>query len=85
VAPIIWQSLGNCRHYLEPFAGSLAVLLARPYRPCVETVNDLDGCLVNLWRALAVDPRAVVQYADWRCRAWTCGRGTIISAARATL
>src|SRR5215831_10195977 len=62
VAPVIWQHLGDVRHYLEPFAGSLAVLLARPHRPRVETVNDRDGHLVNLWRALAADPSAVVQY-----------------------
>ena len=29
-------------HYVEPFAGSLAVLLAKP-RSAHETVNDLDG------------------------------------------
>jgi DNA adenine methylase len=65
VAPILWQSLGDVRHYLEPFAGSLAVLLARPHRPRVETVNDRDGHLVNLWWALAADPGAVVQHARW--------------------
>ena len=65
VAPILWQSLGEVRHYLEPFAGSLAVLLARPHRPRVETVNDRDGHLVNLWWALAADPGAVVQHARW--------------------
>jgi DNA adenine methylase len=38
-------------HYVEPFAGSLAVLLAKP-RVDMETVNDLDGDLVNFWRVL---------------------------------
>lgn len=39
------------RHYVEPFAGSLAVLLAKP--PAMfETVNDLDGRLVTFWRVL---------------------------------
>jgi DNA adenine methylase len=38
-------------HYVEPFAGSLAVLLAkRPAR--METVNDLDGDLMTFWRVL---------------------------------
>lgn len=38
-------------HYVEPFAGSLAVLLAKqPAR--METVNDLDGDLVTFWRVL---------------------------------
>lgn len=39
------------RHYVEPFAGSLAVLLAKP--PSVmETISDLDGELVTFWRVL---------------------------------
>lgn len=34
VAPIIWKALGQPKHYIEPFFGSGAVLLARPdYRP----------------------------------------------------
>ncbi len=38
-------------HYVEPFAGSLSILLAkRPAR--METVNDLDGDLMNFWRIL---------------------------------
>src|SRR5262249_9598143 len=65
VAPVIWQHLGDVRHYLEPFAGSLAVLLARPHRPGVETVNDQDGHVVNVLRALAADPRTVAQVARW--------------------
>lgn len=36
-------------HYVEPFAGSLAVLLAKP-RARIETVNDLDDHLVAFWR-----------------------------------
>jgi DNA adenine methylase len=38
-------------HYVEPFAGSLSVLLAKP-RARMETVNDLDGDLMNFWRML---------------------------------
>lgn len=34
-------------HYVEPYAGSLAVLLAKP-RSRMETVNDLDGDLMFL-------------------------------------
>src|SRR6266498_1019559 len=39
------------RHYVEPFAGSLAVLLAKP-PAAFETVNDLDQHLMTLWRVL---------------------------------
>lgn len=43
------------RHYVEPFAGSLAVLLAKP--PAMfETVNDLDGDLMTFWRVLRDRP-----------------------------
>jgi len=65
VASVIWQHLGDVRHYLEVFAGSLAVLLARPHPPRVETVNDLDGHITNVWRALAADQKVVASYADW--------------------
>jgi hypothetical protein len=30
VAPEVWAALGDVQYYVEPFAGSLAVLLARP-------------------------------------------------------
>jgi len=52
-------------NYVEPFAGSLAVLLARPHAPRPETVNDLDCYLANFWRAVQADPEAVARYADW--------------------
>lgn len=42
-------------HYVEPFAGSLAVLLCKPPAQ-METVNDLDGNLVNFWRVLRDRP-----------------------------
>ena len=66
VAPLVWSRFGAVRNYVEPFAGSLACLLARP-RPFVgtETVNDYDGLLANFWRALKADPVAVAEAADW--------------------
>ena len=65
VASIVWSALGDVRNYVEPFAGSLAVLLSRPHEPKVETVNDMDALLANFWRALRSDPDAVAEHADW--------------------
>ncbi|MQA87264.1 MAG: DNA adenine methylase [Streptosporangiales bacterium] len=42
-------------HYVEPFGGSLAVLLAKRPSP-METVNDLDGDLMTFWRMLRDRP-----------------------------
>tara|TARA_S200002703_G_scaffold47273_1_gene40911 strand:+ start:37 stop:1110 length:1074 start_codon:yes stop_codon:yes gene_type:complete len=68
-ASAVWQALGDVHHYVEPFAGSLAVLLRRPHlanRPYYsETVNDVDGLLVNFWRALRGDPDEVALHASW--------------------
>lgn len=42
-------------HYVECFAGSLAILLAKaPSR--LETVSDLDGDLMAFWRTLRERP-----------------------------
>ena len=38
--------------YVEPYAGSLAVLLAKNPEGVSEIVNDLDGRLMNFWRVL---------------------------------
>lgn len=62
---LIWARFGNVPNYVEPFAGSLAVLLARPHNGGTETVNDLDCYLANFWRAVASEPDVVAQWADW--------------------
>lgn len=64
-APRIWQALGDPSGYVEPFAGSAAVLLARPLFKGrrVETLNDADGWLVNAWRAIQLSPDAVAATA----------------------
>lgn len=41
--------------YLEPFFGSGAVLFTKP-RSNIETVNDLDGEVVNLFECIRQDP-----------------------------
>ena len=64
-ADIIWARFGDVPNYVEPFAGSLAVLLSRESEPRTETVNDLDCYLANFWRALSRDPDGVATHADW--------------------
>lgn len=65
VAHLVWERFGEVRNYVEPFAGSLAVLLGRPSEPKIETVNDADAYLSNFWRAVAADPDEVARWADW--------------------
>ena len=55
MAPRIAALLPPHTTYLEPYAGSLAVLLAKEPSE-VETVNDLDGDLVLFWRVLRDQP-----------------------------
>ena len=65
IAPLVWQRFGDVANYVEPFAGSLAVLLGRPTPPRVETVNDKDALVCNFWRALQADPDGVASWANW--------------------
>jgi DNA adenine methylase len=39
-------------HYVEPYAGGLAVLFAKSCEGISEVVNDLNGDLMNFWRVL---------------------------------
>lgn len=55
LAPKIVRLLPRHGHYVEPFCGSLAVLLAKP-PSSMETVNDLDGDLMTFWRILRDQP-----------------------------
>lgn len=66
MASYLWRRFGQVDHYLEPFCGSMAGLLARPnHSPTdVETVNDFNGLLVNFWRAIKHDPEAVAKHAE---------------------
>ena len=64
-ASLVWSALGDARHYVEPFCGSAAVLLARPHAPQTETINDADGMVANFWRALRAAPSEVARHADW--------------------
>lgn len=55
LAPWIASLLPAHGHYVEPFCGSLAVLLAKPPSRH-ETVNDLDRGIQTFWRVLRERP-----------------------------
>ena len=68
-APLVWSLLGDTDHYVEPFMGSLAVLLNRPH-PCnrayySETVNDADGFVCNAWRSMQMHPEETAHAGSW--------------------
>ena len=68
VADIVWRRFGDVGNYVEPFAGSLAVLLERPtdHQRRTETVNDFDGYVANFWRCLSLGKDdEVARWADW--------------------
>lgn len=52
--------LPQTTHYCEPFGGSAAVLISRKPSP-VETYNDLDGEVVNFFRALRDQKEALIE------------------------
>jgi hypothetical protein len=70
---MVWLALGEVEHYIEPFYGSGAVHLGRPdFRPTIawanahtETINDANGHIANVWRAIKDDPDTVADLCDW--------------------
>lgn len=67
VAPEVWRRFGDVKNYVEPFLGGGGVLLNRPVwgGSRIETVNDLDGLLVNFWRSVKFHPRKLAKAADY--------------------
>lgn len=56
----IFPLLPECHHYVEPFSGSASILLNR--KPAeIETINDIDGSLVNFFRVLRDSPDELVR------------------------
>ena len=50
--------------YLEPFFGSGAVLFNKP-RSYIETVNDIDGQVINLFEWIRKDPERLAHEIYW--------------------
>ncbi|MCR4293667.1 MAG: DNA adenine methylase [Candidatus Kuenenia sp.] len=81
IAHKVWAVIGDCKHYIEPFFGSGAVLLSRPkYIPGkdIETICDKDGYICNVWRALQHNPDKVAKWCDWPVN-HCCPAGTMIA------
>lgn len=64
IAKAVWQKLGECDVYVEPFFGSGAVLFANPKPAKLEVVNDLNGFVANFWRSVRADPATVALYSN---------------------
>ena len=60
----VWERFGEAHTYLEPFAGSLAVLLGNPRPAPREIVCDTHSAICNFWRAVRADPEQVATYAS---------------------
>lgn len=69
IAHKVWEKLGQPAHYMEPFFGSGAVLLARPGwssdSDYTETICDKDGFVANVWRSIKYAPDKVAEWCDW--------------------
>lgn len=90
VAPRIVDLLPAHQHYVEPYAGSMSVLLAKP-QVKFETVNDIDGRLMTFWEVLrerpedlirrcALTPHSRAEYL--RCRSRVTVPGNDLETAR---
>lgn len=78
VAPRIVDLLPPHRGYVEPYAGSPSVLLAKMPAP-FEVVNDIDQDLVTFWRVLRDQPEdltrvcSLTPHSRVECAAaWPC-------------
>ncbi|MBR8638659.1 DNA adenine methylase [Streptomyces tuirus] len=75
IAPWIASLLPSHGHYVEPYCGSLSVLLAKRHSP-METVNDLDGELMLFWRILRDRPDDLIR----ACALTPHGRAEMLAA-----
>lgn len=66
IAEKVWEYFGkDIKHYIEPFFGSGAALLAKPpeLRDVLVTVNDASAFVCNFWRAIKQAPEDVATHA----------------------
>lgn len=64
LAPFVIENLPEHDHYCEPFSGAASVLLRKARSP-IETINDLDGEVVNFFRVLRNDAASLLNAIYW--------------------
>ena len=65
IAAAVWRRLGAPKHYIEPFCGSAAMLLAAPRKAPLEVFCDRNGFIAKFWRAVKHQPGEVAAHADY--------------------
>lgn len=62
----VWKYFGaDVTNVIDPFCGSCSLILTRPLPfKGVETVNDLDGHVTNVWRSIQNYPDDTAAWAD---------------------
>ncbi len=66
IAEKVWEILGDCDGYVEPFFGSGAMLWKRPnWEGTYELINDKDCHVANVWRSIRNAPDQVAEWADF--------------------
>lgn len=87
MAAPVWSRFGLVENYVEPMCGSSAMLLGRPGGAhATETVNDVDGLLINAYRAIQFAPDETAEACDWPVsEADLTSRHLHLKAARADL
>ena len=60
------NSNGNCRTYIEPFAGGAGVALSLLLENKVDNIviNDYDKAIYSFWRAIKEDTKKLIQLID---------------------
>ncbi len=61
----VWTRFGHPKRYIEPFCGSMAILLGSPHITSFEIVSDINGYICNFWRSIIHDPEKTAYYAQY--------------------
>src|SRR5262245_37884470 len=73
LAPRIIAMMPGHTHYVEPYAGGLAVMMAKDPIDVSEVANDINGRLTNFWQVLQgeesfarfVRTASAIPFSEW--------------------